>query len=112
MKHLRHHAGMLRKTVGIEWGWRTSGARHIEANEFDGRVEGIDEPLEHFEVDTEPVHQEQRCTSALAFPNVYPQTLAPDSDSTRFGLWPDRFCLHGVSFHFQLDSDTLSHSIT
>jgi hypothetical protein len=62
-------------------------------------------------VDAEPVHQEQRCTSALAFTNVDPQTLALNSDSTRFGLWPDRFCLHGVSFHFQLDSDPLSRSM-
>src|SRR5260370_35441164 len=103
---------MLRKTVGNEWGWRTTGARHIEANDFDGRVEGIDEPLEHFEVDTQPVHQEQRCTSALALTNVYPQTLAPDSDSTRFGLSPDPFCLHGGSFHVQPASATSRHSIT
>jgi hypothetical protein len=43
-----------------------AGTRHIRANNLDGRVKRIDEGLEDFEVDPDPVHQQQRCADAVA----------------------------------------------
>jgi hypothetical protein len=70
----------------------------IKANNFDGRVEGVDELLEHFEVDPDPVQLQQRRTTAVsfavAFTDGYPQALPADGDGARPGLWPGGLWCH------------------
>jgi hypothetical protein len=45
-------------------------------------VKSIDEGLEDFEVDPDPVHQQQRRSDAVARSDSYPQRLAIDDDGT------------------------------
>jgi len=58
VEQFAYQPGMPRKKLWKERSRGITCARYIKANDFDGRVEGIDEPLEDFEVDAEPVHQE------------------------------------------------------